>query len=95
MADPEPIEQRIKQIVRSTSSVDEMVTAFRALGLSKMESMIALEDHAAMPHPEAKLAVHRSTAWSETREAAEKLEEQTLAELEKRGRRKADGSIEL
>jgi predicted DNA-binding protein (UPF0251 family) len=82
-------------MLRQGRSLDDIVTKLRALGLSKMECMTALEDYGELAHREAKLAVHESTAWRDLREAAEKLEADALSELEKRGRRKPDGSLEL
>jgi hypothetical protein len=95
MTDPKMIDKTVRDLRQEGTSVDDVIARLKALGLSKMECMTALEDYGHIPHPEAKLAVHRSTAWSDSREAAEALEKEALAELEKRGRRRPDGSIEI
>jgi hypothetical protein len=93
--DPKLVAETIKGMLGQGNSVDDVISELKTLGLSKMDSMIALEDYGGLPHAEAKLAVHQSSAWSDVRAAAEQLESETLSELEKRGRRRADGTIEL
>lgn len=67
-----------RQLLAAGESLDAVVQLLKDRGLTKMESMILLEDQLDIEHRDAKLAVHHSTAWRDSREAAETLEKDLL-----------------
>ncbi len=67
-----------QQAFAAGASIEVVIQMLRERGLTKMETMIVLEDDLGVVHSDAKLAVHRSEAWKDYREAAEALEKELL-----------------
>lgn len=85
----------VTQMIREGQSTEEVLAYLRSAGLTKAESMWALEDFASLSHYEAKRAVHESNAWSGQRESDEVLHEQLETELNRVARMRKDGRLEL
>lgn len=63
--------------------VEDMVSAFRGVGLSKSRSVILLAHLMRLPHAEAKRLVHESAAWADHKAADEALHEAAIGEVAK------------
>lgn len=67
-----------REAMNRGATMDEVIGLLRERGLSKTESLAFLEDELGVPHPDAKRALHISTAWASERAAAEDLEKRLL-----------------
>lgn len=67
-----------REALATGASLERIIQMLQKRGLTKMETMILLEDDLGLAHREAKLAVHQSEAWKDHREAAEALEKELL-----------------
>ena len=73
-----------RQRLSEGASIEELVSLLRKLGLSKVQSMNALEELTVANARNAKIIVHTSPTWADVREIHDKLHE----ELEKAFRSK-------
>ncbi len=95
MTDLGQFREVVAAMMANQASIEEVLAFLRDRGCSKLDSVWALEDFAAMSHLDAKRAVHESRAWADRKASDDALHEQVEEDLGRALRQAPDSKSDM